>query len=94
LILATLSQRSGVGTDAGIAPDLDQAGDRGRRDHDGHHREREDGGDVGYRVILLMGEVQHELDADEREDQRQTGRQIQEPVEQSGDEEEQSSQTQ
>jgi hypothetical protein len=45
-------------------------------------------------VILLVGEVQHELDADEREDQCQTGRQVHEPVEQAGDQEEQSSQTQ
>jgi hypothetical protein len=46
----------------------------------------------GIRVILEVGEVQDQLDADEGEDRRQSGRKVHEPVEQAGDEEVQGSQ--
>ena len=50
------------------------------------------GGDVSHAISyigpVLMGEVEHELHADEDEHRRKPGGQIDQPVEQAGDKEE------
>ena len=61
---------------------MQQRGDDGDREHDDDHDQRGRGGDLRDAVVLQVAEVQQQLDADEREDQRQAGRQVDEPVEQ------------
>ena len=72
-VVVVLSQRSRVGVGARIASGLDQAGDGGRREHRRDERERRSGGYLGYGVMLLVGEFEDELGADEGEDRREAG---------------------
>ena len=44
-------------------------------------------GDLGDRVVLQVTPVEDELHPDESEDDRQAGREVDQPVEQAGDEE-------
>lgn len=63
-----------MGASPWVAPGLDQADDRRDREHDRDHPERDPGGYLGYPVSLQMKEIQHELHADEGEDDGQAGR--------------------
>ena len=80
-------QRSCVSAFGGVAARADEAGDRRHDEDDPDDRERESDRDLGNRVVLLVQVVQDQLDADEAEDEGEAGRQVDQPVEQPGDQE-------
>ena len=79
---------------ARVTARLQQRGDDRDREDDDDHEQRRRGGDLRDVVVLEMGPVQQELDADECQDQREAGGQVDEPVQEAGDEEVQGAQAQ
>jgi hypothetical protein len=71
--LPRLAQASRVRSERRVGSRLDQAGGRSTREEDYDHTQRHAGGDLGNGGVAQMEEVQDELHADEREDQRQPG---------------------
>lgn len=80
-----------MGVGAWLATGLVDAGEPGRGEHGGDDGEGESGRDFGNRVVLVVGELEDELGADEGEDHGQAGPEVDEAVEQPGDEEVQGS---
>ena len=81
-----------MGLAARIAAHRDRACGCGHEEHGDDDRQRCRGRDLRDCGVLGVGELEDELQPDEREDHGEAGREVDEPVEQAGDQEEEGAQ--
>lgn len=82
-----------VGPGRWVAARSDQAGDRGNSEHGRYDGQRQRRADLRDGRVQTVDPVQDELHANERQNQREPGRQVHEPIEEAGHQEEQRPET-